>query len=583
MVSDIPAPARFGPGSLILPVFLFLTLAAGAQEKQEFAARGETQEMRYNFALSEGLKYKMLGNPTEAAVFFKQCNELLPERPVPYYELAMIAFMEKKYPEAEALVQTAVGLDRQNKWYRFLAVQVLVAQERFSEAAKAYLSINQELEQNNDYVLAAVNLLTQAGQTKEALNWIKILKKDPDYRDEAMIREKEILLSQGKDKKAIAIMRELADENPDMIEYRGILAELLVEKGFDREAIEEYQKIKDSNPDNPIVYFSLGQYYYDKNRRKEAIREFQTGFRSKQVNPDIKYNLFLELASKNPEDSLNQDLVNLLDAMYEADHGHPGIDAIYADYQFNTGHMDEAEVVYKRVVNTNPGHFLAWQNLLFIQNDQLDFEEMYDYGKRACLVFPNQTLFFLFHGIACNALERYTEAVEVLKKGKRLNSGNAELTKQYYVSLGDALYHAGQAEEAFQNYELALVLDNQNPLVLNNYAYYLSVENKDLDKALTMIEKCISLEPDNATYLDTYAWVLFRRGSYEQALIHIEAAIKNDKDEISGEVMEHYGDILFMNQRTEEAIQAWMDAENLSGASSSIGLKIKYKSINGEK
>ena len=129
-------------------------------------------------------------------------------------------------------------------------------------------------------------------------------------------------------------------------------------------------------------------------------------------------------------------------------------------------------------------------------------------------------------------------------------------------------------DEAFSNFENLLALDPDNVIVLNNYSYYLSLLDKDLEKARKMIEKCVKLEKDNPTYLDTYAWVLFKLEDYTKALEVIEKVVSKNTDP-SGEVLEHYGDILFKNNKKDEAKKAWIRAESSGEASENIRIKIE--------
>jgi len=119
-----------------------------------------------------------------------------------------------------------------------------------------------------------------------------------------------------------------------------------------------------------------------------------------------------------------------------------------------------------------------------------------------------------------------------------------------------------------------LVLEPDNIQVLNNYSYYLVLEERELDKALEMISKCIAKEPENATYLDTFAWVLYQRKEYGKALDPMLKVIQISK-EPSGEVLEHYGDILFRNGKPEEAKQVWIQAKGKKDVSDKIDSKIK--------
>jgi len=199
---------------------------------------------------------------------------------------------------------------------------------------------------------------------------------------------------------------------------------------------------------------------------------------------------------------------------------------------------------------------------------------MYSIGKESVANFPNIPLLLLFKGMGASQTDHLEEAIETLKSGLRININNTELTKQFYTSLGDAYYQNKNYDEAFGYFDDLLALDPNNVIVLNNYSYYLSVLDRDLDKALGMIEKCLKAEKDNSTYLDTYAWVLFKNKNYEKALEMIEKALALDKKP-SGEVLEHHGDILFRNNKLEEAKLAWKKAEKAGEASSDIGEKIK--------
>jgi Tfp pilus assembly protein PilF len=95
-------------------------------------------------------------------------------------------------------------------------------------------------------------------------------------------------------------------------------------------------------------------------------------------------------------------------------------------------------------------------------------------------------------------------------------------------------------------------------MVMNNYAYYLSLEKKDLKRAERMSAKTVELEPKNSTYLDTYAWILYQQESYTLAKFYIERAVDNlSNEEEHGVVLEHYGDILWMTRDDEKAMQFW--------------------------
>lgn len=581
VTQELNKQGRFMKFVFILSGFLMLSLYSFSQDKLLLEKVKETKQMEYDFAFAEGLRLKMLGNPLEAGKQFSKCLKLQAEQSAPYYELGSLTLVMNDIPLAEEYSRVALNLDPENEWYRFLLIQIVLKDNRYIEAADLYEALQEQFPEKSEYLIAEIDLRIKAGEYKIAKKKLKELEKIVGYGAHIAMRKRDIFLFEGKEDKAIRELRELVEFKPDEIEYRGILAELLVEHGKDEEAMKEYEKIKTANSGNPIVYFSLGQYYMDKGERHKAIEEFKTGFRSKQVSAEIKSAVFMELLKSDTEKKgLSKDLESLLGVLYEADHGHPGVDGMYGDYLYDKQDIEEAEIVYLRVVESNPGNFIAWQNLLFIQNSQLDFTMMYELASKAVKAFPNQSLFYLFKGIGASGLEKYSAAVEALKKGARLNPNNPDLTKQFYITLGDAYYRLENYKEAFLNFDLLLLLDSDNVVVLNNYSYYLSVLNRDLDKAWKMITRCIEMEPENSTYLDTEAWVLFRLQKYDVALKAVKKAVDNEKDTVSGEVWEHYGDILYMSVNPERSMEMWKKAKEAGGASEKIDEKIRTGRIN---
>ena len=130
--------------------------------------------------------------------------------------------------------------------------------------------------------------------------------------------------------------------------------------------------------------------------------------------------------------------------------------------------------------------------------------------------------------------------------------------------------------EAYQAYEKAIETYGNNVGALNNYAYYLSLEKRDLDKAEEMSYKTVKAEPENGTYLDTYAWILFVKGNYTQAKLYIDMAMKADGDK-SADVVEHCGDIYYMAGETAAAVEYWKQALELGSQSAKLKQKINQK------
>ena len=535
----------------------------------------EQKRIEYEFAFSEGAKQKMLGNLDRAEEFYTRCLQLNPERSAPYYELSGLSYLNGDLETARSYVEQAIINDPNNQWYKILAIEIATQQERFIDGAELYKQLYWQFGKKMEYLKGEVDMLMRAKEYKSALKKLEELEKTFSYSKYSAIRKKDIYLATGKEKLAYKELEKMIEEFPDEVEIMGILAELYAENGEEEKALALFERMKELNSGNPLVYFSLGKYYMDLGRQEEAILEFETGFASKEVNPDIKIQVFIELVRvQSAEDQINGKMAELLEVLYNTNKGNSNVDVLYADYLYNIGKQDEAEEIYKRITKATPSAFLAWQNLLLIQNSQLDFEEMFAIASEAVNNYPSQPFFLLFKGIGASQIQKHQIAVESLNSGLSLNMNNSDLTKQFYISLGDAYYQLGEYEEAFKNFENLLALEPDNELVLNNYSYYLSVLDQDIDKALKMIERCIQKAPDNPTYLDTYAWVLYKSEKYKLALENIEKAISLN-NEPSGEVLEHYGDILFRNGQEAVAVEKWKLARDAGGASNDIDIKIE--------
>ncbi|MDE7146632.1 MAG: tetratricopeptide repeat protein, partial [Duncaniella sp.] len=151
-----------------------------------------------------------------------------------------------------------------------------------------------------------------------------------------------------------------------------------------------------------------------------------------------------------------------------------------------------------------------------------------------------------------------------------------EMLSNIYGAIGDNFYAGEQPDSAFVYYKKAIAYNPTNYLALNNSAYYLACEGRDLDEALRMIETVMAAEPDNPTSMDTYAWVLFKRKDYAKAREVIDRTMELSEEE-SADILEHAGDIYFMDGEPDEAVEFWKKALVLAPDNELLGRKVKHK------
>jgi len=560
---------------ILLSGFLILPLSAQVNLTKDSTA---SKEESYKFLFAEGLRLKNRGQANQAMALFQQCIELKPESPAPFYELGLQFLQEKEYATAEGYARNAWKRDNRNEWYGILLCEALMAQGKFEPCAEVFAELQKSYPDKLEFVTGEIEVLQQAGMQKEALKRLSRTGRHPSLDRWKALKEFEIQLALGKRDKGAAVLEKWLKKYPSDVKVRGHLAESYVAAGKKDQALKHYQWLVKENPDNPAVNFSYGNFLLKQENKEKARASFLKGFRSTEVNPAIKIAIITEFLKAGQEEEPDPAVIEMIKVVYETDQGNPEVDAMYANYLYTIEKLDEAEPIYRRITRSDPGNYLAWQNLLFILNEREKIEEIAAVADSALIFFPMQSLFHLFKGIGAIGLKDYETAKKALKKGMAIPGQAPEITQQFYLSLSEAAYRTGDKEEAYRNFDQLLALDPDNSIVLNNYSYYLSLDGEQLDKALDMIKRCVEHEKDNPTYLDTYAWVLFKRGEYSKALEVMEKVMSLTIDH-SGEVLEHYGDILFKNGHEDKAVEMWKQASKQDDVSDSIDDKI----INGLK
>jgi len=194
--------------------------------------------------------------------------------------------------------------------------------------------------------------------------------------------------------------------------------------------------------------------------------------------------------------------------------------------------------------------------------------------KKCQEIFPDAMEFHFYMGIAYYQKKEYQLAIDTYKAAITLTpTESTPFVSDLYGQIGDTYFKIKETDKAFEAYEEALKINDKNIGVLNNYAYYLSLLKKDLTKAERMSAQSIKMEPNNATYLDTYAWIFFMQKNYPLAKIYIEQAISKDRSN-SAELFDHYGDILYMSGDKEKAVVQWKKAKEAGKKSATLERKI---------
>jgi tetratricopeptide (TPR) repeat protein len=362
-------------------------------------------------------------------------------------------------------------------------------------------------------------------------------------------------------------------------------SEILSQKGHRAEAIKTLEKFTAQNQDAGNARMLLAGMYRDSNQEEKARPLLMALFDDNSIEVSSK---IIILASYNAELSQNKtkkisdaDKENFALALFEklnqGQSGNTNVHIIGGDLYLSTGKPREAAKQYTLAVESGEVNYEVWQNLLFLEVQLEEFDDVIKHADQALELFPNQGMIYYFHGFAHLRKRQYDDAIASLEQAKKLARSDANFMSDVSNMLGDAYNALKQYDKSDKAYDEALTLNPNNNTTLNNYSYYLALRKTNLEKAEKMSALLIKNSPDNPTFLDTYAWVLYTREKYREAKKVMERAISTGNANATH--FEHYGDILFKLGDVNGAVQQWQKARGLNANSETLNKKIANRKM----
>jgi Tfp pilus assembly protein PilF len=324
---------------------------------------------------------------------------------------------------------------------------------------------------------------------------------------------------------------------------------------------------------------SLADFYRKKGDRAKAYEELKLGFANPNMDVDTKVNILLSFYSVNQiYNDLKDEAFTLAGILVETHPRDAKAYSIYGDLLVQDKKFAEARESFLKVLEFDSSKYAIWEEVLRLDLQTGENAHLEIYSQRAIELFPDQPLPYLFSGLASFQMKNYEKAIRALNTGVNLVVANDELLAQFYMYIGDTWHAMKKEDDAFAAYEKSLRIRDDNAYVLNNYAYYLSLKGKDLDKAERMAKRAVGLEPENPSFQDTYGWVLYKMGKYEEARTWIAKALE-DKEGPSADVLEHYGDVCFKLGDLAGALEYWNRAKAKGEGSDLLNKKITDKKL----
>lgn len=379
----------------------------------------------------------------------------------------------------------------------------------------------------------------------------------------------------------LAEARGVQQANPLSVENNVFAGDIYASFGRGDSALAFYDRAVELDPSSGLAYYARANYYRAAGDTAAYDREVYNALLQESLDVEPKMDMLTDYARRLFSDSTQHARIDELFRKLIDIHPHEAeLHKRYRDFLLAVDDAEGAAEQTSYALDIDPSDETLWIALAALRLNMNDFEGSLDDVRRALHYFPQQPTLRLLEAADLQQLGRLDEALTATAEGiKAIGNTDPVQLSNLLTTRGDIFYAKQQSDSAFVYYDMAINQNPENTTAKNNAAYYLAVENRDLDRAEKLILQALDENPDQPTTLDTYAWVLFRKGDYEAARQVIDRTLELDP-EPSAEELEHAGDIYFMLDDVDQAIEFWQQALDDEPDNDQLKTKIKNKHIS---
>lgn len=543
------------------------------------------QQRKYDYFFLEAMRMKEKKEYDAAFGLLQHCLDINPGASSALYEVSQYYMFLRQVPQGQAALEQAVAYAPDNYWYSQGLVNLYQQQNELDKAVVLLEKMVTRFPTKQEPLFSLLDIYSRQEKYNDVIATLNRLERRLGKNEQLSMEKFRIYLQMKDDKKAFQEIESLVQEYPMDMRYQVILGDVYLQNGKKEEAYETYQKVLAAEPDNPMALFSMASYYEQTGQKELYQQQLDTLLLNKKVAPDTKINVMRQIIVEN-EQSATKDstqVIALFDRVMKQDLDDPQVPMLYAQYLLSKNMEQEAVPVLEQVVDLDPANKAARLMLVSAAVKKEDYKQIIKVCEPGIEATPDALELYYYLAIAYHQAEQTDSVLNVCNRALKHVTPDTrkEVVSDFYSIMGDIYHTKKQMAEAYAAYDSALVYNPSNIGALNNYAYYLSVERRDLDKAEEMSYKTVKAEPNNSTYLDTYAWILFEKGNYAEARIYIDNALKSDGEK-SDVIVEHCGDIYFMTGDVEGALKYWKQALEMGSESKTLKQKIEKKKYIAE-
>jgi tetratricopeptide (TPR) repeat protein len=535
---------------------------------------------RFKYFYLEAINQQNKGNYAAAFDLLNHCQEINPNAAEVYFMRSAYYSMLKNDSLMVADIERAAALNPTNTTFMERLGQIYIGMGKFLKAIETYEKIYANTRDRDDVLNILIQLYDRQKDYDNMLRTIDRLESLEGSSEEITLARMRVLALKGDKEAELAELKSLSEKHPNDMNYHVMMGNWLLQNDRADEALKEYDYVLKMEPDNLMAQMSMLDYY-----RNVGEDSLANDLQEKMlINEDTPINSKMTLMRKVVADNEQEggDSTQVLDLFHRIlakPQKTTDMHELYAAYMtLKKMPQDSINQALRDALEIAPDNAGVRLELIQAEWSKKNFDEVIRLSRAAQEYNPDEMAFYYFMGLAHFQKDERDEALNSFQRGvAQINeSSNKEIVSDFYAIMGDILHEKGREKEAYAAYDSCLQWKPDNIGCLNNYAYYLSEQGKDLQRAEQMSYRTIKAEPQNSTYLDTYAWILFMQERYEESKLYIDQAVQNDST-VSVVILEHAGDIHAKVGEMDKALDFWRKARDNGSDSKVLIRKIKLR------
>lgn len=536
--------------------------------------------LTYDTFFLEAIVQRQKGNNDAVFDLLQHCIKLKPDAAEAYYFLAQYYLQLKNDSLAGQNYLKAAELEPNNTVFLETVAQWYINQQDFDNAITALERLYNEDKSRDDLLEMLCELYQQTENYPKAIETLNRIEAAEGKSEHLSYSKSEIYTKQGMKQAAIAEMEALARQYPNDLNYKGMYADKLLQNDEEQQALRLYNEILAEEPDNIRALVSLRSYYRVQGETEIVDSLTERILLNPSATTEQRVYMMRQMVGESERDGGDStQVLEMFHKLLQQPQKDADIASLCAAYMsLKEMPRDTIAAILHTILRIAPDNAGARLQLVSYAWDAKDLDEVVSLCQDARQYNPEEMAFYYYQGMAFYQKDQRDKALEAFQNGISVitQESNPAIVSDFYAVMGDLFYQKGMPQQAFEAYDSCLQWKDDNIMCMNNYAYYLSELGQQLDKAEQMSYKTIKAAPKNATYLDTYAWILFMKERYAEAKIYIDQALQNDSDS-SAVIIEHAGDIYAKGGNVERAVALWQQAQEIDPDNKILNRKIKRR------